>query len=407
MSFRLLILSSLYIEYLKKYRRSNLSLSTKPYKEQYDKLLDNTSEPVGSYTQMFNNLGTEAVCIIENADFLQEKWAQENNIKFKGNKQLVFDQIRSYNPDVLWIENISYSEIGWIDYIRSALPSVRLIIASHCAPFNPGIIERFKNLDFIITCTPGLKKDFENNGLRAYCVYHAFNPEVLNKINGENPFEINDFIFSGSLFMGSGYHGKRLELIEKILTENIGLKIYGNLERHYKIKAKQFLYYIYRLLDNFNSGRFFKRIPLLNKYEDYKNSPVSNYSELLRASTNPPIFGMDMFKLLRNAKITLNIHGEVAGDYAGNMRLFEATGVGSCLLTDNKTNMNDLFICGEEVVVYNSFEECIEKAKWLLENEKERNQIAKAGQERTLKTHNVEARCRLLIDIISKELLKR
>jgi spore maturation protein CgeB len=111
-----------------------------------------------------------------------------------------------------------------------------------------------------------------------------------------------------------------------------------------------------------------------------------------------------MFRLLHNAKITLNINGEVAGDFAGNMRMFEATGVGSCLLTDNKKNMEDLFISNEEVIVYNGFDDCLVKIKWLLNNESERIKIAKAGQARTLNTHSVETRCKLLIDIISKEL---
>ena len=80
----------------------------------------------------------------------------------------------------------------------------------------------------------------------------------------------------------------------------------------------------------------------------------------------------------------MNIHIGVAGDYAGNMRIFEVTGVGSCLLTDNKKNMSDLFEPGKEVVVYDSPEDCIAKVKWLLENENERKKIAGSGQKKTL-----------------------
>ena len=42
--------------------------------------------------------------------------------------------------------------------------------------------------------------------------------------------------------------------------------------------------------------------------------------------TEPAVFGLDMYKLISKSKIILNIHGEIAGDYAGNVRLFEATG---------------------------------------------------------------------------------
>jgi spore maturation protein CgeB len=101
------------------------------------------------------------------------------------------------------------------------------------------------------------------------------------------------------------------------------------------------------------------------------------------------------------------MHIGVAGNFAGNMRLFEATGVGSCLLTDNKKNIDDLFDINKEVVVYNNPKDCIEKAKWLLKNESERKKIADAGQQKTLKMHTVENRCKLILEIIDKELNQR
>jgi spore maturation protein CgeB len=196
MSFKLLTLSSLYSEYVIQYYLKNPFIVNSSYKEQYDHLLEDTSEPVGSYTKMFNKLGINAKCIIENADYLQKQWAFENGIKSTESKGIIFAQIKDFNPDVLWIENISYIDKDWMDYLRSEVPNIRLIIASHCAPYNSRIIERFKNLDFIITCTPGLKQDFEKNGLKTYLVYHGFNPKILEKININNTFPQNDFVFS-------------------------------------------------------------------------------------------------------------------------------------------------------------------------------------------------------------------
>lgn len=406
MSYKLLIISSLYSEYIKQYYQKHPFIARRSFSEQYNHLLEDTSEPVGSYTQMYCTLGINAHCIIENAEYLQKQWALENGIKSTEGKEIVFQQVNSYSPDVLWIENINYVEKGYIDYIRNKVPSIRLIIASHCAPYNSRIIERFKNLDFIITCTPGLKKEFENCGLKSYLIYHGFNPKVLERVSLNNSFPQNDFVFSGSLLMGGGFHSKRAELIEKIFKEHIDLKIYGSLEKSYKIRAKQSVYYAINFLNQIKMGKYIKKIPFLHKHEEYAVSPIFNYSRKLVGATEPPVFGLDMFKLVGNAKITLNNHGEVAGEYAGNMRIFEATGVGSCLITDNKKNMNDLFRCGDEVVVYDSIDECIEKVKWLLENENEREKIAQAGQDRTLRSHTVEIRCRQIIDIINKELVK-
>jgi spore maturation protein CgeB len=78
--------------------------------------------------------------------------------------------------------------------------------------------------------------------------------------------------------------------------------------------------------------------------------------------------------------------------------------VGSCLLTDNKKNMPELFDTTSEVVVYDNEDDCIAKVKWLLEHEDERKNIALAGQKKTLNYHTVEKRCEILISILKKQL---
>jgi spore maturation protein CgeB len=84
--------------------------------------------------------------------------------------------------------------------------------------------------------------------------------------------------------------------------------------------------------------------------------------------------------------------------------MFEVTGIGSCLLTDNKRNLSDLFDTGSEVVVYDNADDCLAKVRWLLEHEDERKKIALAGQQKTLKSHTVEERCGSIIEIINDEL---
>ena len=59
-----------------------------------------------------------------------------------------------------------------------------------------------------------------------------------------------------------------------------------------------------------------------------------------------------MYRVLARSKIALNRHIDVAEDHANNMRLYEATGVGTFLITDAKRNLSELFEPGEEVVTY-------------------------------------------------------
>ena len=98
------------------------------------------------------------------------------------------------------------------------------------------------------------------------------------------------------------------------------------------------------------------------------------------------------------------MHGEAAGEYAANVRLFEITGVGSCMITDWKRNLNDIFEIDKEVVAFTTGDECIEKIKWLLNHQKERQEIAEAGQKRVLRDHTFKIRAGQLNEIILKEL---
>jgi glycosyltransferase involved in cell wall biosynthesis len=118
----------------------------------------------------------------------------------------------------------------------------------------------------------------------------------------------------------------------------------------------------------------------------------------------PPLFGLDMFRQLSASRVALNTHIDISTHSASNMRLFEATGVGTCLLTDWKENLGELFEPDAEVVAYRDAEECIEKVKYLLRHDARRRDIAAAGQRRTLRDHTFESRAALIDDIIREEL---
>jgi spore maturation protein CgeB len=112
-----------------------------------------------------------------------------------------------------------------------------------------------------------------------------------------------------------------------------------------------------------------------------------------------------MYRTFRRSRVNYNSHIGIA-ESASNRRLFEVTGVGSCLLTDDKRGMSTLFDVGTEVVTYSGTEDCIEKATWLLEHPRERAQLARAGQRRTLAAHTYAQRA-VELDSIVREALRR
>jgi spore maturation protein CgeB len=99
------------------------------------------------------------------------------------------------------------------------------------------------------------------------------------------------------------------------------------------------------------------------------------------------VWGTDMYQVLRRSRVTLNSHIDVAGREAGNMRLFEATGVGAFLLTDYKDNLPALFAPGAEVAVWHSVSDSISAIEHGLSHDAERVAVARAGQTRTMGQH--------------------
>jgi glycosyltransferase involved in cell wall biosynthesis len=139
-----------------------------------------------------------------------------------------------------------------------------------------------------------------------------------------------------------------------------------------------------------------KAIPVLGKAAEWPSRPAFPTNRKLKPFMKPAVFGLDMFQVIRDSKATLNIHADSSPMYASNMRLFEATGVGTCLITDWKENLQQLFEPDKEVVVYKSAEEMVEKAKWLLNHPREREEIASAGKRRTMNDHTYARRAEQL-----------
>jgi len=113
-------------------------------------------------------------------------------------------------------------------------------------------------------------------------------------------------------------------------------------------------------------------------------------------------WGREMYEVLRRSKITLNHHIEVAGPFANNSRVFEATGTGTLLITDWKKNLYEMFEADKEVVTYRTPEECIELLSYYLDHDEERESIARAGQQRTLRDHTYYQRMGELVEIVRR-----
>jgi spore maturation protein CgeB len=74
------------------------------------------------------------------------------------------------------------------------------------------------------------------------------------------------------------------------------------------------------------------------------------------------------------------------------------------LITENKSNLQDLFDVGPEVMAYNDIEEAVDIAVSLLADPNRLSALARAGQERTLRDHTYDRRAESLIEIFESDL---
>ena len=94
--------------------------------------------------------------------------------------------------------------------------------------------------------------------------------------------------------------------------------------------------------------------------------------------------------VLQNSNINLNLSRTL---FAETIQVvFDVLYCGGFLLTDYREDLDGLFEVGKELEVFRTDAELVDKVRYYLDHEEERNRIAQAGRERVLKEHNVKNR---------------
>jgi len=97
------------------------------------------------------------------------------------------------------------------------------------------------------------------------------------------------------------------------------------------------------------------------------------------------------------SKIVFNT--SIAGDVT--MRIFEGAACGALVLTDAVRNgLEELYRPGEEIVIFVDDDDLLEKVRYYLAHEAEREAIARAGQARTLAQHTYRHRAQSILEVM-------
>lgn len=256
-------------------------------------------------------------------------------------EKILLAQIEEFKPDLVLNQDVFHVDARLARRIKSI---GRPILVGQVGIL-PSRGEDWSSYDLMISQLLQVVQSFRNAGVRSEVVHLAFEPQILDVLPPA-PERSIDISFVGAV---SADHQQRVAQLEAV-ARKYDLKLYG-------------------------SG--------------LHTLPASSP---LHSCYQGEVWGVEMYQALRSSRLTLNSHIDMAGREAGNARLFEATGVGTFLLTDFKDNLHTLFDAGREVAAWRSVDDCLTMIDRYLANADERNAIAAAGQARTLSTHTFRQR---------------
>ena len=373
---KITIVDTYYAAFLARFYEASPELVYKSYDEQLQSLIDACFGTSDFYSRHLNKLGCVANDLIVNCEPLQKRWAKDCGLdvsslalriphrmfrlpvlgKFLANlpglMEVAVAQIKLTKPDVLYCQDLSFFPPAVLRELKSY---VKLVVGQIASPLPPK--DFIREYDLILTSFPHFVTTLREHGVRSEYFKIGFDDRILKLLNSAN----KDIAFS---FVGgvSRHHEGAIPLMEYLACHVDSMRFFG-----------------------YGADRLPK-------------------SSIIRQRHGGEVWGLNMYETLSRSKITLNRHINVAQNYANNMRLYEATGVGAMLLTDRKENLQELFDVGKEVLAYSNKEEALEFVRYYLDHPSESEEIAKAGQARTLRDHTYSQRMQELVPMLKKYL---
>lgn len=372
---RLALLDTYYPRFLAAHYAGKPELASAAFDAQRQNLLDQVFGTSDFYSRHLQELGHDAEDLIVNCVPLQQTWAQEHRVRYSalalklpqrllrlpvvgpwlsalpGLVEIAVEQVKAMRPDVLYCQDLWFLGPQELAALR---PYVKLIVGQIASPLPPN--PYLKGYDLILTSFPHFVPRLRALGVASEYFRIGFDPRVLELLGKVEPDV--DVSFVGGI---SRHHGKALPMLEH-LARSTPIEFFG-----------------------YGAGSLSRRSPIVARHHG-------------------EVWGLDMYRALARSRVTLNRHINVAENHANNMRLYEATGVGTLLLTDRKDNLGELFEVGKEVVVYSSPEEAVELIQYYIAHPEEARAIALAGQARTLRDHTYQRRMEELAPVLERYL---
>jgi spore maturation protein CgeB len=379
-SVKVLLLWCLYPDYIRLVHAEQPKLRYASFLEQREYYLSDFCGWPASLSLLMRRSGVDAEFIVANDEFLQRAWASEHGFH-PGNErawlcEIAREQVKVERPDVLWLSS-------WFDFYGAFVRDVR----SYAGRIVTWVGEPWPTppdmdgISVLITENPATFREIHSRFDRVIVTKPGFDPAIVAAIGPVQ--RTTDVSYVGQI---SRVHRRRAALLAGMLRKGINVTIAGWQDKDVpKSRWESFRTGLRQSVHSrgVREGAGTICRALWPAAFDRDRATVAR-------AMGPPVFGLRMLRTLAGSRVVVNTHADFVGNHAGNMRLFEATGVGAGLLTEQSDNIGELFEPGKEILTYRTNAEALDLVRQALDDGFPLESIAAAGQARTLREHNLE-----------------
>lgn len=342
---KIILLADYYTDYLTQFYKAN-NCDALAYDEHLEKLLDDYFGSFVSYYRYFKKIGHESKIIIANDYRLQNKWLNENNIALdaspKTKREVALVQVSHFDPDVFFMGSM-FDYYG--DFLEKVSKVTKFIFTWISCPYSENL--DFSHVKCVISSSSKYVENFRINGINSEVLGAAFDSAILEKIETKKVYTVT---FIGGL---SKVHKERVSSLVQLVKNGVAIRLFG-----------------------YGLGK---------KYFGLVKSPLDT-------AYGGEVWGLEMYQTLAQSNISLNFHIKEANGISGNMRMYEATGCGSLLFTEETDNLSDIFEPDKDVIAYSDLGDLEKKLDYYSKNTVEAQKIAKRGQIKCLEMYGYDQR---------------
>jgi hypothetical protein len=299
MSPRLFQFNKFYPGYLADFDRRHPQATTCSYAERLDLLLRDRFSAVLILAPVYLRDPNVRYTVVNDLA-LQHRWAEEHQFKSRDCQDILLAQIEDHRAEVICAQ---VTNIFDDDFFRRLPGCVKKRVCYLSAPLGRTNLTRY---DLCLSSHLPFVREWAAAGLRSAHFLPSHDPECESFAkNDDRPVDVT--------FIGS-YQATHI-------ARNNTLSALASLAPQYRVELR-LMCPQWRSIN----VRFLRRFPI----PGWHTLPPD-----LRRFAGPPVFGRQLYELLSTSKVVFNGAIDMSGEYRSNMRIFEALGCGSCMVSDH------------------------------------------------------------------------